>query len=223
MKQLTKSKKIMILIAIIILIAGIAITIVKGLNFDLKYQETQSVQLYIGEKFNETDIRQITNEVLPNQAVMLEKVEIYQDTVIITAKEITEEQKNNLVTKINEKYETDLKAEEIQITNIPHTRLRDIMLPYVVPFVIAVVIVLIYMEVRYYKLGVGKVLAQTIGLLILTQALLFSVIAIARIPIGRLTIPMVLMVYMLTLIGITTKMEKQLANKKQEENKKEEK
>ena len=223
MKQLTKSKKIMVLIAIIILIAGIAITIVKGLNFDLKYQETQSVQLYIGEKFNEADIRQITNEVLPNQAVMLEKVEIYQDTVIITAKEITEEQKNNLVTKINEKYETDLKAEEIQITNIPHTRLRDIMLPYVVPFVIAVVIVLIYMEVRYYKLGVGKVLAQTIGLLILTQALLFSVIAIARIPIGRLTIPMVLMVYMLTLIGITTKMEKQLANKKQEENKKEEK
>ena len=223
MKQLTKSKKIMVLIAIIILIAGIAITIVKGLNFDLKYQETQSVQLYIGEKFNEADIRQITNEVLPNQAVMLEKVEIYQDTVIITAKETTEEQKNNLVTKIKEKYETDLKAEEIQITNIPHTRLRDIMLPYVVPFVIAVVIVLIYMGVRYYKLGVGKVLAQTIGLLILTQALLFSVIAIARIPIGRLTIPMVLMVYMLTLIGITTKMEKQLANKKQEENKKEEK
>ena len=223
MKQLTKSKKIMVLIAIINLIAGIDIKIVKGLNFDLKYQETQSVQLYIGEKFNEADIRQITNEVLPNQAVMLEKVEIYQDTVIVTAKEITEEQKNNLVTKINEKYETDLKAEEIQITNIPHTRLRDIMLPYVVPFVIAVVIVLIYMGVRYYKLGVGKVLAQTIGLLILTQALLFSVIAIARIPIGRLTIPMVLMVYMLTLIGITTEMEKQLANKKQEENKKEEK
>ena len=88
---------------------------------------------------------------------------------------------------------------------------------------IAVVIVLIYMGVRYYKLGIGKVLAQTIGSLILTQALLFSVIAITRIPVGRLTIPMVLMVYMLTLIGITTKMEKQLANKKQEENKKEEK
>lgn len=217
MKQLAKSKKIMILIAIIILIAGIAITITKGLNFDLKYQQTQSVQLYIGEKFNEADIKQITNEILPNQTAMLEKVEVYQDTVIITAKEITEEQKNNLVTKINEKYGTDLKAEEIQITNIPHTRLRDIILPYVVPFVIAIVIVLIYMGVRYYKLGVGKVLAQTIGLLILTQALLFSVIAITRIPVGRLTIPMVLMVYMLTLIGITTKMEKQLFKKKQEE------
>ena len=217
MKQLAKSKKIMILIAIIILIAGITITMIKGLNFDLKYQKTQSVQLYIGEKFNEADIRQITNEILPNQTVMLEKVEVYQDTVIITAKEITEEQKNNLVTKINEKYGTDLKAEEIQITNIPHTKLRDIILPYVVPFVIAIVIVLIYMGVRYYKLGIGKVLAQTIGLLILTQALLFSVIAITRIPVGRLTIPMVLMVYMLTLIGITTKMEKQLFKKKQEE------
>ena len=53
----------------------------------------------------------------------------------------------------------------------------------------------------------------------ITQAILFSVIAITRIPVGRLTIPMVLMVYMLTLIGITTNMEKQLASKKLEESK----
>ena len=41
----------MVLIAIIILIAGIAITITKGLNFDLKYQKTQSIQLYIAILF----------------------------------------------------------------------------------------------------------------------------------------------------------------------------
>lgn len=218
-----KKVKIIAILSIIIIIAGIIMIITKGYNFDLKYSDANRILLDIGTTFNNKDIKSITDEVLGNQKVMIQKVEVFEDAVSITAKEITEEQKNNLVTKINEKYETDLKAEEIQITNIPHTRLRDIMLPYVVPFVIAVVIVLIYMGVRYYKLGVGKVLAQTIGLLILTQALLFSVIAIARIPIGRLTIPMVLMVYMLTLIGITTKMEKQLANKKQEENKKEEK
>lgn len=75
------------------------------------------------------------------------------------------------------------------------------------------------MAIRYYKLGAGKVLAQTVGMLVITQAILFSVIAITRIPVGRLTIPMVLMIYMLTLIGITTNMEKQLASKKLEESK----
>lgn len=219
MKQLTKSKKIIILLTVIILIAGIAVTTIKGLNFDLKYQETQNIQIYIGKKFNDEDIKQITKEVFGNQSVMIQKVEIYKDTVIITAKEITEEQKNNLVTKINEKYGTELKAEEIEITNIPHTRGRDIILPYVVPFITAGAIVLAYMAIRYYKLGTEKVLAQTIGILITTQAILFSIIAITRIPVGRLTIPMVLMVYMLTLIGITTNMEKQLASKKLEESK----
>lgn len=219
MKQLTKSKKIIILLTVIILIAGIAVTTIKGLNFDLKYQETQNIQIYIGKKFNDEDIKQITKEVFGNQSVMIQKVEIYKDTVIITAKEITEEQKNNLVTKINEKYGTELKAEEIEITNVPHTRGRDIILPYAVPFITAGAIVLAYMAIRYYKLGAGKVLAQTVGILVLTQAILFSVIAITRIPVGRLTIPMVLMVYMLTLIGITTNMEKQLASKKLEESK----
>lgn len=219
MKQLTKSKKIIILLTVIILIAGIAVTTIKGLNFDLKYQETQNVQIYIGKKFNDEDIKQITKEVFGKQAVMIQKVEIYKDTVIITAKEITEEQKNNLVTKINEKYGTELKAEEIEITNVPHTRGRDIILPYAVPFITAGAIVLAYMAIRYYKLGAGKVLAQTVGMLVITQAILFSVIAITRIPVGRLTIPMVLMVYMLTLIGVTTNMEKQLASKKLEESK----
>lgn len=219
MKQLTKSKKIIILLTVIILIAGIAVTIIKGLNFDLKYQETQNIQINIEKEFNDSDIKQITKEVLGNQAVMLQKVEIYKDTVIITAKEITEEQKNNLVTKINEKYGTEINAEEVEITNVPHTRGRDIIVPYIVPFITAGVIVLAYMAIRYYKLGAGKVLAQTVGMLIITQAILFSVIAITRIPVGRLTIPMVLMVYMLTLIGITTNMEKQLASKKLEESK----
>ena len=53
MKQLTKSKKIIILLTVIILIAGIAVTTIKGLNFDLKYQETQNIQIYIGKKFND--------------------------------------------------------------------------------------------------------------------------------------------------------------------------
>ena len=89
-------------------------------------------------------------------------------------------------------------------------------MPYVVPFIIATIIILIYMMIKYYKLNSGKVLLKTIGIIILTQVLLFSIMAITRIPIGRLTIPLVLTVYMLTLVWYTTKLENQLKTKKQE-------
>lgn len=80
----------------------------------------------------------------------------------------------------------------------------------IVPFIIATAIILVYMAVRYHKLGSMKVILETIGINIVTQATLMSIIAITRIPFGRLTIPMILAVYLLTMIGLTTKFERKL-------------
>ena len=62
-----------------------------------------------------------------------------------------------------------------------------------------------------------KTLLETVALLIAAQATLLSIMAIARIPIGRITIPLVLAVYVLSLIAITSCFEKKLAEKKKEE------
>ncbi len=219
MKQFIKSKQLKIILITLVIIAGIVMIAVKGFNFDLKYQDTQRVELYLKTEFNISDIKQITNEVFGNQKVMIQKVEVFEDSVSITTTSISDEQKNNLITKVNEKYGTELTAEDTTVEDIGHTRGRDIIKPYIVPFAIAVIIVLIYLGIRYYKLNVAKVIAKSIGIMVLAQVLLFSVIAITRIPIGRLTIPMVILVYLLTLFGITTKFEKDLSKKKLEENK----
>lgn len=216
MNKLNKKMKILSIILAIIIIAGIAITLTIGLNFDLRYEETKKVELYLQKEFEISDIKQITNEVMPNQPVIIQKVEVYEDTVSIISKDITDEQKSNLINKVNEKYGTDLSAEDVEIVTIPHTRGRDIIKPYILPFVISTVIILAYMAVRYYKLGVLKTLAKTIGIIVLAQVVLLSVIAIARIPIGRITIPLVITVYILTCLGITSKFEKDLELKKEE-------
>ena len=216
-KMSNKIKAISLLIAIII-IAGIIIITTLGFNFELGYQASKKVEIYIGKEFEVSDIKQITNEVMQNQAVMIQKVEAFEDTVSIISKDITEEQKSNLVTKINEKYQVELSAEEIDITSIPHTRGRDIIKPYIVPFIIATVIILCYMAVRYYKLNSIKIIIKAMLILIISEALLFSLIAITRLPIGRLTASMMLTVYILALLGITNKFEKDLElNKAQEE------
>ena len=41
---------------------------------------------------------------MPKTKTIIQKVEVFEDTVSITAKEISEEQKQNIITKVNEKY-----------------------------------------------------------------------------------------------------------------------
>lgn len=220
MKQFIKSKQLKIILIVLVIIAGIVMIAVKGFNFDLKYQNTQRVELYLQTEFNISDIKEITDDVFGAQKVMIQKIEVFEDSVSITTTSISDEQKSNLITKINEKYGTELTAEDTQIENIAHTRGRDIIKPYIIPFIVAVVATLVYLGIRYYKLNLVKVVAKSIGILLLTQILLFCIMAITRIPIGRLTIPMVLLVYFVTLFVMTNRFENNL-NKKEIEEKKE--
>ena len=211
--KLSKKTKIIITIIAIIILIGIAITCTIGLNFDLRYRNTKSMELYLEQDFNISDIRQMTDKVMKDKKVIIQKVEVYEDTVSTTAEDITDEEKQSLIDKVNEKYGTTLSAESTQIENIPNTRGRDIVKPYVVPFGIATLIILVYMAIRYRKLGVIKTLLKTVLILIVAQIVLLSIMAITRIPIGIVTIPLVITVYLLTLVGLTTYFEKQLTNK----------
>ena len=219
MKEINKKTKIIALLIAIVIIAGLIVTLTVGLNFDLRYQEAKSIQLYIQKEFEINDIKQITDEVFGNQTVRLQKVEVFEDTVNILVKDITEEQKAEVIRKVNEKYGTELSEDSIQITNIPNTRGRDILRPYIMPFVITTIIILVYMAIRYYKLGMLKIVLQAIASFIIAQATILSIMAITRIPIGRITIPLVLATYVITLVGITTCFEKRLSEKKREEEK----
>lgn len=217
-QKMTNKTKIIIAIIAVVILAGIIITLTIGLNFDLRYQESKSIQLYLETDFDISDIKQITDEVMPGEKVIIQKVEVYEDTVNIRAKNITDEQKQSLIDKVNEKYGTELSADSIAVESIPNTRGRDIIKPYIAPFVIATLIILLYMAIRYRKLGIIKALVKTVVVSVVAQATLLSVMAITRIPIGIVTIPLVITVYLLTLVGLTTYFEQQLAkNKKKEE------
>ena len=217
MKENSNKTKVLILLIVAIIVAGIVVTLTLGFNFDLRYQDSKKIEIYLNKEFIVQDIKQITDEVMPNENVIIQKVEVFEDTVSIIAKDITDEQKDNIITKINEKYQTDLATDQTEIVSIPNTRGRDILKPYMVPFAIATVIILLYIAIRYYKLGAFKAVLKSIIIITVTQAVLFSLIAITRIPIGRLTTPIMLVVYMLTIMGITTNFERKIALIKEKE------
>ena len=96
-------KKICTAIIALIIVVGIVMTATKGLNFDLKYQKNKSIEFNIGKEFKEEEMREITNSVFENQDVIIQAIEVYKDAAKITTTEITEEQKNEINKKVNEK------------------------------------------------------------------------------------------------------------------------
>lgn len=214
MKQ--KNIKILIALIAIILVLGTIVICIKGLNFELKYQENDRIEINLGKEFNEADIREITNTVFENQPLLIQAIEMYKDSISIRTTQITDKQKESLITKINEKYQTELTVDNIEVEKIAHVRGRDIIKPFIAPFAIVTLIILIYIAIRYNKLNSFKVLIQSIGIIILSQLVLLGIMSITRMPIGKFTIPAVLLVYMFSTYICTAKFENDLEKMKTE-------
>ena len=206
MKQ--NSKKI-ILIAIIalIIIAGIVVVSEWGFNKELRFGEGQRIDILVEQEVDEAKIKSIAEEVL-GMHNMVQTVEIYKDMVTIKATSISEEQRNTIVNKIKESYEFTQTAETTDINTVPATRIRDMYKQYVVPFVISIALVSVYMVIRYYKKGILKVLVKTLAIPVVAELLLLSWIAIVRIPVGRFTPTLVLLVYVASIWYTMNEIEK---------------
>ena len=204
-----KKKNVIILaIAMIIVIAGVIVASTIGFNKQLRYQDSQKIDIYVASEVDVDKIKSIANEVLGKQN-MVQTIEIYQDMVTIRAKSISNEQKDSIVNKIKENYEFEQTAEKTEIKDIPATRIRDMFKKYVLPFVLSFIIILVYMVVRYRQKGILNVFAQTIAIPVLCEILLISLIAIARIPVGVYTSTLVLVVYLASITYTVIKVEKQ--------------
>lgn len=195
------------LVALVILI-GIVVVGIWGYNKELKFEKSQSIDIYVEQKVDESKIKNIVHEALGNANYTVQTVEIYKDMVTIRSEQITEEQKNNIVNKIKENYQFKQTAEETTINTVPATRIIDMYKGYILPFTISGILVLVYMVIRYYKKGILKVLARTVAIPVFGELFLLSVIVIARIPVGRFTPILVIGMYIAAILIVIKENEK---------------
>lgn len=215
-KTKMKNKLLYILIAIII-IAGIVVGCTAKFKFSLAYDDSVRVEMYIGKDYTKSDVEAIAKEAFSTKEVLIQKIEFFNDSVAITVRESNDEKLNNLVTKVNEKYGTTLTKEDLTIVDVPHYRGRDIMSNYIVPIVISAVLIIIYSIIRFRKIELAKIIAKLVIWPIIIEALYLSILAIARIPISYYTLPLGIILAVITLTTITYKNEKKLVeyNRKQ--------
>lgn len=200
MKQKNKNIIAIVLVALVIL-AGIIVVCTRGFYKELRYEQGQSIEIYVEQKVDVAKIKEIADEVL-GMHNMVQTIEIYEDVITIKAFSITEEQKNSIVSKVKANYEFAQKSEEITINTVPATRIRDMYKQYVIPFAISGLVVLAYMAIRYRKNGLIKVITTTIAVPVLAELFLLSWMAIVRIPIGKITPVLVILVYILSILYV---------------------
>jgi len=195
-------KKVLIVIGLIVVIGAVMLGIFK-FNIGLDYSKSQYIQIYIGEEFDIVTANKVVKDAMKGN-YLLNKADAYGHTLVINAKEISEETKTIIITAINEKYGLENNSEDIMVYNNPNMRLRDLAKPYVMPFIIAVLIVLVYTGIRFKK--IKPVLVMFISL-ILGEILLLSIYSITRIEINRATIPLGMIVFMVITLYMTKKIE----------------
>lgn len=215
-------KKIVYAVLAVIIVLGIIVIATVGFNVDIIYSNHREVKVYIGKDYNIDEVQKIVNDVLPNEKIIINKVEKFNDSFIIKTNNVSDEQLETLKQKISEKYEISEENKENIITtsDVGNLRIRDLVRPYIVPIIITTVIILVYMSILYKRLGIVKVIIQELIVLVLVGALLLSIIAITRCPVNRMFIPSVLTVYVITIIATNIQFTKQLENLKSKDEKK---
>ena len=203
-----KNKKILYIILACIIIIGTIVVAVSGFNVGLKYSPNKQITVYIGKNFENEDIKCLVKEVIGNSNIIVQKVELYEEIASITVKDITDEQIEEINNKINEKYSLENTVKDnITVTENTSLRIRDLVKPFIIPIAISLVVILIYASIRYRKINILEVLGKILGINILAEFFYVSILAIVRIPVNIITIPIALAIYIITTLAIFNNLE----------------
>lgn len=210
MNNISNIKKVFILAIAVIIIAGLIMIGVKGFNYSLLYSRTQRMNIYMTQDFEINDIKEIAKEVLGNRKLKVQLGNTFGTVASIVSEEITEEEQNDIINKINEKYSTEIKKDnDVVVTVIPEANAWDLIVKYISPIIITTIIVLVYFVIRFKEQGMIKCIGIPVLSLILVNLLYISIIALTRIPVNEFFAIFGILIYFLTIIYNTMKLEKE--------------
>lgn len=212
--------KIMYIIMAAIIVIGAIIVLTKGFKIELNYMSRNKIILSNNTEIDKAKIEEIAKEVLGNKQVRVQELERFSNAVEVVSTEITEEEKSNIINKVNESLGISISNDDVTITSIPNTRIRDILKPYIVPAIITFTLVLLYFVAVYHKLGLKYVLLRGVVIPIVVELFFYAIVALTRIPFGMITNAIAIGIYIISIkcIGTLFQNKKEEKPKEQKEN-----
>ena len=195
-----KKRLIVLVIALVIIIAGLVMIFTQGFNLGDEYGQYTMINIYMTDPSNIEDVRQIAEEVIEGDFTVSYTDE-FNDTASIKVKSITEEQVSSLKEKLKAKYSFEDVENNVIAINVPSANLFDLVKVYIAPIIIALALSLIYFVIAFRKLGIVKALFTPLITVVGIVALYISIIAIFRIAITEYLIPIGILLFILALLG----------------------
>lgn len=203
---MTKAKKIGLLISIIAIIIGAVLFVIKGFNYDLYYGNAKRIVVSMKDDFSLEDYKSMTKEIYGETRV--ETISVFKEGVSIKVKDTNDEQLDNLVSKINEKYGYEYTRDDLKVTELSKVEVFDIIKQAIIPVLTTLLIVLAYMIIRYKKQGLVKIVLNLFIPVIFIELLVLAIYLICRIPVTNLLLPIMLTAYIISIVYSTKQLEK---------------
>ena len=193
------NKRIALIIAIIIIAIGVVVTFMWHFNKSLEFSDYTRIIVYMNKESNIEDVEQIVKDNYDG-AYIVSFTDEFKDTISIQAKDISDEQIDNIKNSLKEKYEFEEDSSNITVINTPGIPTFDLIKDYIMPVAISFVIVIIYLWIAYRKEGIAKSLVEPCLTVVIINALYVAMLAICRVPINSYIIPIGVLIYVLSLI-----------------------
>lgn len=178
--------------------------------------------LYIETGVNKDEVSEIIKESFNGKEAVIQDVEYFGEMVLITLPTVSDEEINTFLTKINEKYSLGYEKDDLDIINMPGLTFMEVIDPYILPLALSIAISIVYIAIRYYSLGIIKMIGKSILAIILVQAIIISAYLIMNLPIDVSIVPVVLIGLGIALLYTTSDNNRLLEIKKEKEEEEEE-
>lgn len=191
--------KILVILVAILLVIGIILMFTKGLNYSIEYKGVTELKFMLGQVIDMNEVESIAKEAFNDKEMKIQKIDYFNDSVNISVVDPTDEEIQSLIDKFNSRYGQNNTMDSISIIKTSNTSLYEIAKQYILPVIITVILVVIYMGVRFREQGILKVALLPIIMSIVVEALYLSILVILQIPISIWTMPIALVLLLSTL------------------------
>ena len=213
---------------IFFILFGLFMVLTKGFEVDVDLKQHDVLRFKFSQKFEKQDVEKVCNQILEDKEYEIKTVEVFSDSVYIMSPKITEKEKNRLIESLGNLYvknvegqdntkklEDFVEGDDYRFYTDAKVRLRDLVMPYIIPSVISGVIILIYIGIKYRKINNGKIYRTVFEVAVEGLLLVFALagaIATSRFPVNRMIIPILIFVVISWLIFKCCDFEKELKN-----------
>ena len=186
-----KYRYVAIVFSLLVIIGGITYGLLTGYKFDIDFKGGVVIETNIKEEFDNNEMQNLIKNIT-DESPLIQKTTGGENRVTITLEPISSEQETAVIEALKDKYKN---MEEPSTRNIQPAYGRDLINSALLAIGVSVVLILIYICIRFKTLGVAAAISAIIALLHDTLFLI-AVYGIFKFPINSVFVAVAL-----TIIG----------------------